>query len=65
MEEFIWRNLLGEIFLEDFFWRIFLKDFFGSNSCGRITYKKLKRNLCFCQDFGVMLEEGRKNKKFR
>ena len=26
---FFWRNILGEIFLEDFLWRIFYGGFFG------------------------------------
>ena len=33
MEEFFWRNFLGEIFLEDFFGRIFLEEFLWRMIC--------------------------------
>ena len=50
MEEFFWRNFLGEIFLEDFFGGFFLEEFFWRNFLGEF----------FLEDFFVSRRQKKK-----
>ena len=56
LEEFIWRNFLGEIFWEDIFVRIFCKEFFGRNYLVEIN-----KELMFLSRF-CLNAQGRKGK---
>ena len=61
-----WEEFLEGIFWEDFFGRIILGGFLGRNSL--FTFLKSAKvfeyewNLCFCQDFGVILSQWKEGR---
>ena len=68
MEDFFggifWKNFFGGSFWKKFLGGIFRRNFFGRNTLFTLLKSvkvfEYEWNLCFCQDFGVIIMPGRK-----